>query len=106
MDGNGWSSFFPTEASISEGESLSSKDQSQTEKRVWLLNSTLFSAAFSTHVKDIGRNVATSETLPVVPTNHTQNGLHSGISIYPSSVWFALWSQPIPTPHPEESQAS
>ena len=54
--------------------------------------STLFSAC-STHVKDIGRNVATSETLPVVTTNHTQNGLDA-ISIYPSLVWLSLDPSP------------
>lgn len=46
-------------------------------------------------VKDIGR-IATSETLPVVTTNHTQNGLDA-ILIYPSLVWLSLslWTHPL-----------
>ena len=45
-------------------------------------------------VKDIGR-IATSETLPVVTTNHTQNGLDA-ILIYPSLVWLSLSLDPSP----------
>ena len=80
--GNRWSYFFATEASISEGAYC--RRQRPIPNRKTCLSKTL--AAI----------LATSETLPVVTTNHTQNGLDVIWHLPKSGVALSL-AGPIPS---------